>query len=98
VSHPRRQLDGVIHAPVRFSLVAALSTVDEVDFKTLAQTLEVSDSLLSKHLATLEEAGYVSVRKTFIGKRARTYLALTPAGRAAWKRHMAALREIAAGL
>ncbi|MGV9595201.1 winged helix-turn-helix domain-containing protein [Streptosporangium sandarakinum] len=96
--HPRKDLDAVIHMPVRFSIMAALTAVDEVDFKTLAETIEVSDSVMSKHLSALTEAGYVTPRKMFVGKFPRTYLSLTAAGRKAWKRHVAALREIAGGL
>jgi DNA-binding PadR family transcriptional regulator len=45
-------------------------------------------------LTTLEEAGYVQIRKGFVGKRPRTSARLTPAGRAAFERHVAALQEI----
>jgi len=88
----------VIHAPVRFSIVAALAAVDEADFKSLAETIELSDSALSKQLTTLKDAGYVALRKTFVGRFPRTYVALTPAGRKAWEHHLQALREIAGGL
>jgi DNA-binding MarR family transcriptional regulator len=98
VGHPRKALDPVIHAPVRFSIVAALAAVDEADFKTLAETIELSDSALSKQLTTLKDAGYVALRKTFVGRFPRTYVALTPAGRKAWEHHLQALREIAGGL
>lgn len=96
--HPRRELDAVIHAPVRFSIVAALVAVDEADFKTLAETIEVSDSVLSKQLSALAEAGYVRLRKTFVGRFPRTYASLTGAGRKAWERHLSALRKIASDL
>lgn len=98
MGHPRKALDQVIHAPVRFSIVAALAAVDEADFKSLAETIELSDSALSKQLTTLKDAGYVALRKTFVGRFPRTYVALTPAGRKAWEHHLQALREIAGGL
>ncbi|MEU9003193.1 winged helix-turn-helix domain-containing protein [Streptomyces sp. NPDC059982] len=96
MTHPRKSLDNIIHAPVRFSIVAALSAVDEADFKTLRETIEVTDSALSKQIFLLEQADYVKVRKAFVGKRARTWLSLTGKGRTALARHLAALREIAA--
>nr|WP_184616217.1 transcriptional regulator [Sphaerisporangium krabiense] len=96
--HPRKDLDPVIHAPVRFSIMAALAAVDEVDFKTLAEAIEVSDSVLSKQLSVLTDAGYVKPRKMFVGKFPRTYAALTGAGRTAWTQHLTALREIAGDL
>lgn len=51
--------------------------------------------MLSKQVATLEQAGYVKVRKGYVGKRPRTWLSLTRSGREAFTRHVSALREIA---
>ncbi|GAA4110327.1 transcriptional regulator [Knoellia locipacati] len=96
-AHARHQLDEAIHAPVRFSIVAALATVDESDFATLRDAIEVSDSVLSKQCAALEAVGYVKVRKGYVGKRPRTWLSLTGRGRTAYARHLSALREIAGG-
>lgn len=95
--HARHQLDEAIHAPVRFSIVAALATVDESDFATLRDAIEVSDSVLSKQCTALEAVGYVKVRKGYVGKRPRTWLSLTGRGRTAYARHLVALREIAGG-
>ncbi|GAA1739974.1 transcriptional regulator [Isoptericola hypogeus] len=95
--HPRHQLDGVIHAPVRFSIAAALATVDEAEFAAVRDVVQISDSALSKQVSTLEGAGYVAVRKGFVGKRPRTWLRLTRQGRAALERHLEALRRIAEG-
>lgn len=92
--HPRHDLDGLIHAPVRLSVVAALAAAERVEFQLLRDTVEVSDSLLSKHLATLEQAGYVEVLKGHVGKRPRTWLALTPDGRTAFARYRGALRAV----
>lgn len=94
-SHARHRIDEVIHAPVRFSIVATLASVDEAEFSLVRDSVEVSDSVLSKAASTLEAAGYVRVRKGYVGKRPRTWLSLTRAGRAAYQRHLAALRDIA---
>ncbi|QWF82049.1 winged helix-turn-helix domain-containing protein [Amycolatopsis sp. CA-230715] len=95
MNHPRLALDPVIHSPIRFSITAALAAVDEADFKSVRDAVEISDSVLSKQISTLEEAGYVTVRKIFVGKRPRTYISLTARGRKAWGTHVRALREIA---
>jgi hypothetical protein len=47
-------------------------------------------------LTTLEDAGYVEIRKGFVGKRPRTSARLNSVGRAAFERHVAALQEIVA--
>jgi len=93
--HARHQLDDLIHAPVRFSIVAALAGVDEVEFAHLRDSVEVSDSVLSKQASVLEAAGYVKIRKGHVGKRPRTWLALSSGGRRAYARHVQALRSIA---
>lgn len=93
--HARHRLDEVIHQPVRFSIVAALAGADDAEFATVRDAVEVTDSTLSKQAAVLEKAGYVKVRKGYVGKRPRTWLSLTRSGRAAYDSHLAALRAIA---
>lgn len=92
--HPRHQLDELIHTPVRLSMMAALAAADSIDFQHLRDLVEVSDSLLSKHISTLEDAGYVHVDKGYAGKRPRTWLSLTSAGRAAYDDYIAVLTSI----
>lgn len=94
MTHPRHRLDDVIHSPVRLSVMAALRHADAVHFGLLRDTVEVSDSLLSKHLASLETAGYVEVTKGYAGRRPRTWYSLTTKGREAFDAYIAALREI----
>lgn len=94
-AHPRHQLDDVIHAPVRLSIVATLAGLDKAEFFLVRDTVEISDSVLSKQVTVLETAGYVRVDKGFVGKRPRTWLSLTAAGRAALTAHLAALNAIA---
>lgn len=96
--HARHRLDELIHAPVRLSIVAALTQVDEAEFAHVRDTVEISDSVLSKQATQLEAAGYVKIRKGYVGKRPRTWLALTPAGRTAYTDHLDALRAIAEGM
>jgi DNA-binding MarR family transcriptional regulator len=97
VSHPRHELDGLLGHPVRYSIVALLAAARRAEFGFVRDEIELSDSVLSKQVSALEEAGYVKVDKGFIGKRARTWLSLTREGRARFDRHLAALRRIASG-
>ena len=57
-------LDPLIHAPTRLQLVTTLSAVSEAEFATLRTALEVSDSVLSKHVSALVDAGYLHSRKS----------------------------------
>ena len=89
------RFDELIHAPIRLRICATLAAVDSAAFSTVKAMLGVSDSVLSKHIAVLESAGYLVVRKHTVLSRVYTSLALTPAGRTALRGHLAALRDIA---
>ena len=88
------RFDELIHAPTRLSIVSLLAASEWADFKFIRDTLSLSDSALSKQLTILEEAGYVEIRKGFVGKRPRTSARLTHVGRAAFELHVAALQEM----
>ena len=91
------RFDAVIHPSPRLQICGLLAAVDTMEFSTVRDAVAVSDSVLSKHVKQLEEAGYVAVRKATIASRQRTSLALTKAGRAAFAGHVAELRRIVAG-
>jgi len=97
MTHLRHQLDAVIHSPIRFAIVAALSAVERAEFRFVRDTVEISDSLLSQHVTTLSDAGYVRVSKRQEGRRSRTWLSLTASGRAAFTNHLAILNRMADG-
>jgi DNA-binding MarR family transcriptional regulator len=88
------ELDPLIHAPARLQAMTTLSAVSEAEFATLRSALEVSDSVLSKHLSALADAGYVRVRKGVRDGRRTTWIALTKAGQKALREHVAALRRL----
>jgi DNA-binding MarR family transcriptional regulator len=88
------ELDPLIHAPARLQVVTTLSAVSEAEFATLRAALEVSDSVLSKHLSALANAGYLRTRKGVQAGRRTTWIALTSAGRKALREHVAALRQL----
>ena len=96
--HPRHGMDEQLNAPVRLSLLALLATVENAEFATVRDALDVSDSVLSKQVAQLETVGYVLVKKGYVGKRPRTWIGATDLGRAALGRHLAALRDVVGGL
>ena len=86
--------DALIHAPNRLKICALLAPIASLEFTTLCEQLGVSDSVLSKHIKSLEDAGYVVVNKKASQGRQRTWLSLSPAGRKAFKGHVDALKEI----
>lgn len=88
--------DELIHAPLRLQICAMLAPVQSLPFADIRDALAVSDSVLSKHLSALAEAGYVNVSRVRAGSRSRRQVTLTGAGRTALRGHLAALRAIAA--
>jgi DNA-binding MarR family transcriptional regulator len=84
----------VIHAPNRLQICAFLAPLDDAEFRILRDELEVSDSVLSKHIKQLEEAGYVKQRKSKVVDRQRTWVYLTTEGRKAFKAHVGHLKHL----
>lgn len=94
---PAAQFDEVIHAPHRLRICALLAPVESMEFGTVRDELGVADSVLSKQLKVLTDAGYASTSKAAGATgRARTWLSLTRDGRRAFSAHLGALRELAA--
>lgn len=91
------ELNEIIHQPVRLRIMATLVTLeqnDEVDFIYLRDLLDVTDGNLGAHLRKLEEAGYITVNKTFVERKPRTYVSATTEGRKVFQEHVAALESI----
>ena len=82
----------------RLALCALLQGAEWVDFSTARDMLGVSDSALSKHSRTLEDADYIEVRKGSVGRRPRTWFRLTPAGHDAIRGHLDWLTSLRSAL
>jgi DNA-binding MarR family transcriptional regulator len=81
--HPANGLDDVVHQRVRLGILTIAHEARRVEFSFLRTSLEVTAGNLSQHLGVLENAGLVTIEKGYVGKRARTWISLTKAGRAA---------------
>jgi DNA-binding MarR family transcriptional regulator len=91
------RFDTVVHPAPRLQVCGLLAAVDTMDFAAVRDAVGVSDSVLSKHVKQLQEAGYVRIHKATVASRVRTRLSLTPAGRVAFGAHIAELRRITGG-
>lgn len=92
--HPTQRLDDVVHQRVRLGILAVLAEADRADFAYLRGALGLTDGNLSRHLAVLEEAGLVRIRKLFEGKKPRTWVQATARGKAALEAEVVALRDL----
>ncbi len=93
-----RQVDRLVHEPARLAILAVLYGVEEADFLYLLRTTGLTKGNLSAHLTKLEAAGYVEVRKRFLGKKPNTVCRLTPEGRQAFERYLTWLKRLARNL
>lgn len=88
------KFDEIVHAPHRLRICAFLDATTSAEFATLRDMLGVADSVVSKHLKVLQDAGYVTITKPTGRGRIRTWIALTPEGRHAYSGHVAALKSL----
>jgi len=91
---PFLQLDRVIHEKGRLAIMSMLAATPELAFTELRDTLAMSDGNLITHLRTLQEAGYVSVSKSYEKNRPLTTCSLTAAGRKAFAAYVNLLDQI----
>jgi DNA-binding MarR family transcriptional regulator len=91
------QPDETIHQSMRLKIMAALRALPErekMEFTQIKAVVGTTDGNLGAHIGTLEQAGYILVEKDFVGKKPRTSIQLTKAGRRAFERYVTFLREI----
>lgn len=91
------KLDDVIHGRVRLGVMAYLAEVEVADFTELKTLLDVTQGNLSVHLRKLEEAGYVSIDKSFIDRKPLTRVRLTDSGRTAFAAYLEAIGKLVGG-
>jgi DNA-binding MarR family transcriptional regulator len=91
------QPDTLVHQPIRLKIMAALNALPDgelLEFVRLKDLVGATDGNLGAHCTTLEEAGYVAIKKDFLGKKPRTRLSLTRKGRRAFEDYVAFLRGV----
>lgn len=91
---PFLRIDRVIHEKGRLPIMSLLAAAPELSFTEMRDTLKMTDGNLSMHIRTLQEAGFVSVTKSYRQQRPLTTCALTPAGRRAFADYIDLLEQI----
>jgi len=89
-----KEIDKLIHEPVRLLLLAHLYVVESADFLYLMNQLGLTFGNLSSHMSKLEEAGYIDVEKEFVEKKPVTRLSLTDEGRVAFADYRVRMRHL----
>ena len=91
---PFLQLDRVIHEKGRLAIMSMLAASPELSFTELRDTLGMTDGNITTHIRTLQEAGYISVTKSFQNNRPLTTCALTAAGKKSFTHYINLLERI----
>jgi DNA-binding MarR family transcriptional regulator len=95
---PIADIDRLIHEPARLMILAVLYVVESADFLFLMRQTGLTKGNLSSHIARLETAGYIGVKKEFVGKIPRTLLRLTARGREAFETYRQSMIGVLEGL
>ena len=88
-----KKLDPLLHSELRLAVMSLLVELEEADFVYLRETTHATAGNLSVQLDKLSEAGYISVEKTFEGKKPRTLCRITPVGLQAFENYVDALNS-----
>jgi DNA-binding MarR family transcriptional regulator len=91
---PFLQLDRVIHEKGRLAIMSMLAASPELSFTELRDALAMTDGNLTSHMRTLQEAGYVSVSKSYQDNRPLTTCSLTAAGKKAFTAYINLLEQV----
>jgi DNA-binding MarR family transcriptional regulator len=90
-------IDDVIHGRLRLGVMAYLANAEVADFNELKRVLQATQGNLSVQLRKLEDAGYVGIEKSFMGRKPLTRIRITPAGRKAFAAYLAAIAKLVEG-
>jgi len=88
-----KKLDPLLHSELRLAVMSLRVELEEADFVYLRETIHATAGNLSVQLDKLSEAGYISVEKTFEGKKPRTLCRITPVGLQAFENYVDALKS-----
>jgi DNA-binding MarR family transcriptional regulator len=86
-------LDPVIHSQIRLAVLSILLSAEKAEFNYLKEATGTTDGNLSTHLSKLEQEGYITVKKSFKGKKPLTTCSLTEKGRGAFSRYLKVLED-----
>jgi DNA-binding transcriptional ArsR family regulator len=79
---------------VRLGIMSALIAGEDMDFNRLKEILEVTDGNLASHLKALEKEEYITVEKSFVGRKPNTKYLVSKEGKVAFMTHIDALEAL----
>lgn len=94
MKNPILLLNKVFDSRVRLGIMGTLLVNEDVNFNQLKELTNVTDGNLASHLKSLEQNGYLKIKKGFIGKKTNTVYTATTPGEKAFKLHLDALESL----
>jgi DNA-binding MarR family transcriptional regulator len=94
VKIPFEKLDKAFENRLRLQIMSVLMANDRYDFNSLKELLDITDGNLASHLKGLEKEEYITVHKTFLGRKPNTNYEATEKGKKAFKQHLDALEQL----
>ena len=91
---PFEGIDRLIHEPARYLIMAYLYVVESADYVFLMRLTGLTWGNLFTHLTKLEQAGYITVEKTFKGKKPYTVIHLSEEGRNAFRAYKKNMKQV----
>ena len=74
--------------------MSALIAGEDMDFNRLKEILDVTDGNLASHLKALEKEEYITVEKSFVGRKPNTKYLVSKEGKVAFMTHIDALEAL----
>lgn len=94
MNNPIAALNKLFDSRIRLGVMSVLMVNDQMSFNDLKQMLNLTDGNLASHLNTLEQAAFITVQKSFIGRKTNTTYRITPLGQQEFKAHLNALEKM----
>jgi DNA-binding MarR family transcriptional regulator len=88
------KLNKAFESRMRLGIMSALMVNDSLDFNEMKELLQTTDGNLASHITALEKAGFIEVKKQFVGKKPNTSFKVSRSGKKAFNEHLDALENL----
>lgn len=87
-----KELNPILHSQLRLAIISILMSVEEADFVFLKEQTNATAGNLSVQIDKLLSVGYITVEKSFVGKKTRTTCRITTLGQKAFEEYVNVLK------
>jgi DNA-binding MarR family transcriptional regulator len=88
-----KDLDPLLHSQLRLAIISLLLGMESADFTFLKEKTESTAGNLSVQIDKLSQAGYITVEKSFKGKKPLTTCKITKSGIKAFENYVQTLQQ-----